>query len=376
MNAIKSIKKQERSANFEILRNLAMLFIVIYHILYHGVHLKETVIAPDTVGITNFILSQYLLTICSTCVNLYVLITGYFLFEKSFKSIRFIKVWFMALFYGLIMTSIVHYIDPSKASLSDVVNNIRPWALGPYWFVQQYLGLLIISPFLGYIARTITQKQYKWLIIAIVLLGTNFTLYIGTFPFGGRLIFNRGFSLIWFICLFFVGAYIKRFGFRYKSFRLFFTISILVCFYEVIRIFLLHYFFGKNIRLMNYDYNGFPFVLAVLFFCWIKNINFKDNFIIRFLVRIAPYTFAVYLIHDNRFFRSTLYSLGGVSADLVDSWWMIPHILIFSIVVFLVCIGIDFIRDRIFTLCRVNKVENIIASKIDSWIDVISSKLD
>lgn len=370
------VNKNKRNINFEILRDLAMLFIVIYHILYHGVHLKETVIPPDTVGITNFVLSQYLLTICSTCVNLYVLITGYFLFEKSFKSIRFIKVWFLALFYGFIMTSIVHYIDPSQASVRDILENIRPVALGPYWFIRQYLGLLIISPMLGYVARTITQKQFKWLLIVIVLLSTNFALYIGSFPLGGPMVINRGFSLIWFICLFFVGAYIKRFGLKYKSFRLFFSVSLIVCIYTVVRIILLHFIFDKNIRLMNYDYNGFPFILAVLFFCWINNVNFKDNFITRFLVRIAPYTFAVYLIHDNMFFRRTLYSLGGVSADLVNSWWMIPHIIVFSLIVFGTCIAIDFLREGVLRMCRIDKLENAIAAKFDNLIGFISNKID
>lgn len=357
-----------RNINFEILRNVAMLFIVIYHILYHGVQLKETIIIPNLVSVPNFIVSQYLLTVCSICVNLYVLITGYFMFDKSFKSIRFLKVWFLAVFYGLIITATIHFFNPEKVSLLKVVSSLRPIGMGNYWFVKQYLGLLIASPLLGYVATTITKKQFKILLIVFFILGTNFTQYIGSLPFGDALVFERGFSFIWFVCLFFTGAYIRRFGFRYSSFKYFFILSLLVCLYTVGRVVLFHFLFHKNLHFFNYDYNGFPYLLAVLFFSWIKNHHFKENALSNLLVKMAPYTFAVYLIHDNKFIRSYLYSWGGVNPDILNSAWMIPHIIIFSLLVFLVCILIDVLRERLFVICRIDKLQNNVSTKIDKWI--------
>ena len=353
-----------------------MFFIVIYHILYHGVHLKETIIVPNVISIPNYVISQYILTICSTCVNLYVLITGYFLFDKTFKSVRFIKVWFLALFYGFVIAAIIHIINPEKVAMLDVIYSLRPMAFGKYWFVKQYLGLLIAAPLLGYVAKNITQKQYKILLLVIIVLGTDFTCYIGSFPFGQPLCFNQGFSFIWFVCLFFTGAYIRRFGFRFNSFHYFFFFSIIVCVYTLGRIFLVHCIFGNDFHFSNYDYNGAPYILAILFFSWIRNIHIKENILTSLLLRMAPYTFAVYLIHDNKFVRSYLYGLGGVTPDLINSEFMIPWILLFSVIVFLTCILIDIIRDKIFYICGIEKIQSLVSIKIDNWIDRLIRKFD
>lgn len=366
----------KRNINFEILRNVAMLFIVIYHILYHGVHLKETIISPSLISVPNFLVSQYLLTICSTCVNLYVLITGYFLFNKSFKSIRFVKVWFLALFYGLIITAIIRTVNPDKVSLYNLLSTLRPWGSGPYWFVKQYLGLLIAAPLLGYVAKSITRAQFKILLLVFFILGTNFTLYIGSLPFGESLVFDRGFSFIWFVCLFFTGAYIRRFGFKFVDFKYFFILSLIVWLYTVGRVILFHLIFHSDLHFVNYDYNGFPYLLAVLFFCWVKNLHFKENIFTRFLVRIAPYTFAVYLIHDNKYIRSYLYGIGGVNPELLNNAWMIPHIILFSIVVFITCIVIDVLRERLFVLCRIDKMQTHVANRLDQWIEKLICKLN
>ena len=365
-----------RIINFEILRNVAMLFIVIYHILYHGVQLKETIIVPNIISIPNFVVSQYLLTICSTCVNLYVLITGYFLFEKSFKSIRFIKVWFLAFFYGIIITGVMYHYYPDTVSLVNVLQNVRPMTLGPYWFVKQYLGLLIAAPLLGYVAKTIDQTQFKILLLVLFVLGTNFTDQFGSLPFGEALIFNRGFSLIWFICLFFTGAYIRRFDLRFSSFKFFFILSLLVCLYTIIRIIVSYFFLGADLKFINFDYNGFPYILAISFFSWIKHCRFRENLITRILVRTAPYTFAVYLIHDNKFFRSVLYGIGGINPGLLDSPYMIPHILVFSFFVFFVCIMIDVIRSWAFRVLGIDKIQTKVALIIDDWINRFSARLN
>lgn len=365
-----------RNANFEVLRNVAMLFIVIYHILYHGVHLKEAVIIPNPISISNFVLSQYILTIVSICVNLYVLITGYFLFDKSFKSVRFIKVWFLALFYGFIITTTVHYFCPEKASLVDVIHTLRPMVWGPYWFVRQYLGLLIAAPLLGFIAKSISKKQFKLLLLVFFILGTNFTYFVGSFPFGEALVFSRGFSLVWFIFLFFTGAYIRRFDVRFASIKQFLILSIIICLYVITRICLLYYLKGIDLHFENYDYNGFPFVLAVIFFCWFKNLHFKENFFTKMLVKIAPYTFAVYLIHDNTSIRSILYGWGGISPELLNSVSLLPRIMAFSVLVFFSCILIDRARAFMFSICKIDVIQNKLALIFDRWINNMVHKLD
>lgn len=125
-----------------------------------------------------------------------------------------------------------------------------------------------------------------------------------------------------------------------------------------------------------YDYNGFPYLLAVLFFSWIKNYHFKENFFTRLFVKIAPFTFAVYLIHDNKYIRSYLYDIGGVNPEILNNIWMIPHVILFSVVVFIVCIAIDVLRERLFVLCGIDKIQTRVATRLDKGIEQLFSKLD
>lgn len=76
-------KRSNRNLNFEILRVFAMYMIVVLHFYTAGLKVYNPVEAiyfsTEGTGLVNFIVSQTLLPFVSIGVNLYVLISGYFL---------------------------------------------------------------------------------------------------------------------------------------------------------------------------------------------------------------------------------------------------------------------------------------------------------
>lgn len=75
-----------RLPQFEALRLLAMFFIVALHTSTHGMDLfnhPPVFHLSDGVECTNYFLLQAWVNICSVGVNVYVLITGYFLIRSS-----------------------------------------------------------------------------------------------------------------------------------------------------------------------------------------------------------------------------------------------------------------------------------------------------
>ena len=84
--------KKERTSNFELMRIISMLFIVMYHVIVHGK------ISTEAVGSYKFIIN-FILSILIVHVNSLVFLTGYFSCNKNetkYKKVGKIigKAWF------------------------------------------------------------------------------------------------------------------------------------------------------------------------------------------------------------------------------------------------------------------------------------------
>ena len=72
----------KRESNFEVLRTIAMFFIVVYHCLTHGVGNEYGFNIASKTTLSNVLFSDFMLVFSSIAVNLYVMISGYFLSES------------------------------------------------------------------------------------------------------------------------------------------------------------------------------------------------------------------------------------------------------------------------------------------------------
>lgn len=77
------MKHTTRQSNFELLRIVSMIFIILYHIIIHG-----HVIENSTNAGLNVILNL-LIFISLVHVNSYVIVTGYFQSTSEFKQKRY-----------------------------------------------------------------------------------------------------------------------------------------------------------------------------------------------------------------------------------------------------------------------------------------------
>ena len=77
---------KERQSNYELMRIVSMFLIVIYHILIHGN------VFDNTEGGLHFIFA-FLICITLVHVNSFILVTGYFNYNKDFKWNKFFSVF-------------------------------------------------------------------------------------------------------------------------------------------------------------------------------------------------------------------------------------------------------------------------------------------
>ena len=89
-------EKKTRQANIELLRIVAMLMIIVLHYLDKG----EILVLFTRESTAMQIVHRQIQIFCIVAVNLYVLISGYFLTESRFTIKKMVVLWAQVLFYA------------------------------------------------------------------------------------------------------------------------------------------------------------------------------------------------------------------------------------------------------------------------------------
>ena len=191
-----------RNYNLELLRIIAMFMIVVLHYCCHGYQMTKV----GTAGYNTPIL-WLIYTFCYCAVNIYVLISGYFLCKSEFKWKKVFKIYIEVLFYSIIIFSILTIsgtIEITKSS--QIITAFLPIISKAYWFVTIYLSMYVISPFLNKLIDALDQKEY---IKMLLTLGILIMICNNAIPGTFFLDKTYGFGIIWFTYLYLVAAYIR-----------------------------------------------------------------------------------------------------------------------------------------------------------------------
>ena len=347
----------KREPNFEVMRTVAMFFIVVYHCLTHGVGDGYGFAVSNPTTLSNLLFSDFLLVFSSIAVNLYVMVSGYFLVDLSFKASRIVRTWTYTCFYSCAITIVFMLLQLEPFSIVTLGKSFFPISTDAYWFVTQYIGLLILSPFLAILVRQLTYKQYLWLLIG----GAFMCLaIIPDFPLGKRFHVAHGNSVWSFAYLFLIAGFIKHYLKRISmgwllvaaSFVTFLTMG---C----------EMFFGyqnDSVFLFWFNYNGLPFLLSVIVFIIVRQMQIPDSDLWKPMVKLAPYTFGVYLIHDHLAVRGWLWS--SISLPSVCNQWIYPFVVVgLCCLIFIAAAFLDGLRKKLFTFLGIDRL----ISKVDRW---------
>ena len=110
-----------------------------------------------------------------------------------------------------------------------------------------------------------------------------------------------------------------------------------------------------------------PFVIcmSICYFLWFSTLNIKSK-VINF---IASLVFGVYLIHDNNVIRNHLYYWLDINNDiLITSYSIIFKIFVSSVIIFVSCIIIEYIRQKLFSFVKKRKVYIKCRDKVLNYI--------
>lgn len=176
------------------------MFFVIFHHFVVNSNLINEIITSENIGLNRTCLLM-LGAWGKTCINSFVLITGYFMCKSSITLKKFLKLLFTVMFYRIIIYLIFYFTRYISFNIIDFVLTIVSINNISTNFDSCYLVFYLFIPFLQKLINNINRKQHLTL-IGLCL----FTyVFIGTMPFVS--VTMNYVSL--FMVLFFIGSYIR-----------------------------------------------------------------------------------------------------------------------------------------------------------------------
>lgn len=325
-----------REGNFELLRCLAMIFIIIGHLI----NVVITQSNKDLLSISLFNI-VYIFTLCG--VNLFFMLSGYFQIKYTRKKIiRFILNVY--LYSGIITVLGVFF-----GQISDIKNAIKILInpLGNYWFLGVYVVLMFFSPILNKIADSLDIKTFvhKGLVVVILFSIVNLYIYAHFELTGGQ-------HFLWSIILYMIGFGLRK----YKKMSIFerprsfwvllYIVSTLLCFvtYNFFNIFLDR----SDIAARLYWNNCIFIVINAICLMKIFEKTKVGPKLSKLSIFAGAHTFGIYILHSSNWMATAFRNPPLYMAQKFIPMPGIPFfILMYALVVFFVCLVVDKAKEKI-----------------------------
>lgn len=280
---------QTRIIGLDLIRSFAILFVIAGHFFVLNTPFRTTTFD----GISMFIQALFN-PLFQTGVPLFLLLTGYLNTNKTVSNRYYkgcVRVLVAYFFFSVITILFRKYYLHEDLSWLKWVLKIFDFSAIPYaWYIEMWIGLFLLTPFLNMMYKAIpTQRQKQILIL---------TLYVMTaLPD----LFNRyGLHLVpgfWASCypltFFFAGSYIHEYKPRVDRWKLWLTMLLLCMINPVFNALFVHN--HTLIQVAGGPWGVFGTVVAIAFFLLFYQTDFKSPMLRKSLTKISLLSLDMYL---------------------------------------------------------------------------------
>lgn len=278
--------KTVRKSNFEILRIISIMLIMMMHSF--GTPLSSV--------------NEYMVILVSVTGNIgttcFIIISGYFGVKCNVKKL--VRLDLMIILY-CIAGFAADYAISGEMSLRDLVSCIIPITSHRYWFLSCYFFLCILSPFINEYVDLLDKKRLEKLIEVMLLL---FVVLPTAFGFdvmqdGGKGLVNMTLSYI-------IGRYIGRYASEIRvseSSGKCFCCLLILCAVNFVLNAAMYAVTGNSANYYARDNSLFTIAEAVLLFLTFRNFDFSSNVINKAAANVvAVYVLEPVISHIIRYF--------------------------------------------------------------------------
>lgn len=286
--------ENNRILGLDIVRFLAILFVISVHYFLNNNFYEMKMQGISIIAVSFFRNLFYI------CVPLFLLLTGYLSGNRKIDKNHYKKI--LPLLYSYIIISIFTLII-RKIILYDslpifqLILNIFSFKTIEYsWYVNMFIGLYLLIPFLNIIYKSITKKQKKILILSLLFITSLGSVINEIKIFDYSISFSLDYWVsIYPITYYYIGRYFNEYPPNISKIKN----IILILGYLILNT-LFIYFVCYGDKFPNYFMQGYgnlvTLIIAVLVFLLFYDLDIKNK-IIKFIISdVAKVSFDMYLL--------------------------------------------------------------------------------
>lgn len=354
---------KSRNCNVDLLRILAATGVIILHLNSFSI---GGILESAEFSSANSILAYFGESIFCCSVNVFLLISGYFLVDRS--SIQLSKAIKLLLEISILSVSsylIRLVIEKGTFSILEFILHILPLN----YYIILYVAIFVFSPFINwFISELWNSKKYAVMLKMYIIV---FMLY----PFGVKLLESYlsikleglstigilgdqgGYTVVNFLGMYLIGAMIKKSAFEIR--KKYIIIGLLLSWFLLTVWKRYEDFNGLQSVSLNYN-NPLIIGTAILSFMLFLDMDFKSNKIVEYIARASymVYLLQGYCIH---LFNAISYANRNVLVLLMRVFFIV-------LVIWLVSIPVNFFFEwgfsklsKIFLIRKINTIGNVIS---------------
>ena len=288
------MEEQKRHSGFETMRILSMVMIVLMHGIGHG-GLGSA--APQ--GSAAFWIYWLLFILARVSTNCFVMLSGYYLSERkgAVRAGRLFRIGAQVWFYSMLTFCVAVKAGAVPLSAISLLRALLPLTSNGYWFASAYFLMYLSVPVLNAVVQSLDRRQYKTLLLVALLLqsvwGTLF--YWAT----DETFVNNGYSFIWFYTLYFMAAYFRKYRVTVPSGLCLLAYLAASAAGLFNRMLALRVENALHLNGFANTVNGYQALATVIasaaMFLLFQNIRIRSDYWRRWVFRLAPLSFGVYL---------------------------------------------------------------------------------
>jgi surface polysaccharide O-acyltransferase-like enzyme len=209
---ISTKNKSERNSSIELLRLLAMLLIVFNHWFVHGIGVDYSLFSLRET------LCQMLGFLGCIGVDVYMLISGYYLINGHFHWSKFWSIIFQTIVISILWLltdflcvyfNYISWPDITNLNLAVfIIHSCLPF-ISNYWFIAGYLVIYLISPFLNKMIKALSKKDFGIFVLISTIVVTVISLITTNVFYSPLLILLNCYFIGSFLGLYFQDVNIK-----------------------------------------------------------------------------------------------------------------------------------------------------------------------
>lgn len=218
----------KRNPGADLIRILAFLLVVSVHFFLNNGFYGQPVVGTR----------MYIMTLMRSffiiCVPLFLMLSGYLLRKKQLEKRYYKRIGKIVVTYILASLLCVAYSVvclKQDVTVKSVLFNILNFSAAPYsWYIEMYLGLFLIIPFLNIAYNALpSQKSKIWLIITFVML-TSLPSVVNVYNFdslkwwaqpssapGATKLIPGWWQTLYPITYYYIGCYLSEYGLNIKK---------------------------------------------------------------------------------------------------------------------------------------------------------------